>query len=457
MKKLLQILTIGALAISTGRASAQGMITTWAGTGEAGYSGDNDIASNAKIGEPKDLAFDAAGNMYILDIANSVIRKVNATTNIITTVAGTGTAGYNGDNIPATTAMLSSPSYLSVDAAGNIYVTDFGNARVRKISTSGIITTIAGNGDVTDHGDNGPATAAGIAGPQGICVDAAGNVYVSTISNSVIRKIAAGTGIITTIAGTGAAGFGGEGGPATAAALNSPSAICLDHSGNLLIADQYNGLLRKVNLSTNIITTFAGTQGMLTYFGENCDPMVAGLGEVDGLCVDDNDDVYDCDFSCSCRKLTKATNTLSIVAGDSVITGFNGDGIAATTAWLNMPFGVRVDHSGNIYIADRGNHRIRRATQPGFTVTGVQNTYNSTANEPVLYPNPTSGAITVSVTEAMQYAQATVINVSGAVVYSAVLKDRHTSIDLSAQPAGIYLLSVKSDKGNYVKQITVTK
>lgn len=457
MKKLLQLLTIGAFAISAGRASAQGMISTWAGTGEAGYSGDNDLASNAKIGEPKDLAFDAAGNMYILDIANSVIRKVNATTNIITTVAGTGTAGYNGDNIAATAAQLNMPSYLCVDAAGNIYFTDQGNARVRKVSASGIITTIAGNGDATNYGDGGAATAAGFAGPQGICVDAAGTVYVSSISNSTIRKISATTGFITTIAGTGTAGFGGDGGLATAAALSSPSAICLDHSGNLLIADEYNGVLRKLNLTTNIISTFAGTPGMLTYFGENCDPMIAGLGEVDGLCVDDNDDVYDCDFSCSCRKLTKSTNTLSIVAGDSVITGYNGDGIAANTAWLNMPFGVRVDHAGNIFIADRGNHRIRRATQPGFVVTGVNNNYNTTANEPVLYPNPTTGNITVSVSDEMKYAQATIINVSGAVVYSATLKDKNTNIDLTAQPAGIYFLSVKSDKGNYVKQLTLTK
>jgi uncharacterized protein (TIGR03437 family) len=238
------------------RVSAAGFISTVAGNGLSGFSGDGGSSVAASMSDVTGVALDKSGNFYIADDSNRVIRKVDAN-GIITTIAGNGVQGFSGDGGPATSAMLGRPVALAFDAAGNLYFTDSVNQRVRKIGISGIITTIAGNGLDAYSGDGGPATSASLGTPIGIAIDAAGNVYVADGDNNRIRKITP-NGIISTVAGNGGEGFSGDSGPATSAALNIPSDVSVDPSGNLYIADAGNNRVRKVD-AFGTITTVAGT------------------------------------------------------------------------------------------------------------------------------------------------------------------------------------------------------
>ena len=281
-----------------------GQINTVAGNGTPGYSGDGGAATSAELNAPHGVAVDSAGNLYIADLSNNCIRKVTATTGMITTVAGNGTAGYSGDGGAATSAELYNPFGVEVDSSGNIYIADIGNNRIRKVTaTTGMITTFAGNGTAGYSGDGGAATGAGLHFPISVAVDASDNIYIADSYNQCIRKVTATTGIITTVAGNGTKGYSGDGGAATNAELNTPDGVAVDVSGNIYIADANNNRIRKVTASTGIITTVAGNGTR----------------------------------------------------------GYSGDGGAATSAELYSPTAVAVDVdvSGNIYIADDANNRIR--------------------------------------------------------------------------------------------------
>jgi sugar lactone lactonase YvrE len=221
-----------------------------AGNGTPGFSGDNGPATSAQLYGPDGIAVDSAGNLYIADSVNNRIRKVS--NGIITTVAGNGTAGFSGDNGPATSAQLYSPSGLAVDSAGNLYFADGANYRIREVS-NGVITTVTGNGTPGHSGDNGPAANATINGFF-VTVDSAGNLYIGDNNNHRVRKVSGGT--ITTVAGTGTPGFGGDNGPATSANLAFPAGVAVDPAGNLYIADVGNYRIRMV--SNGVITTVAG-------------------------------------------------------------------------------------------------------------------------------------------------------------------------------------------------------
>ena len=240
------------------------IISTIAGTGAASSTGDGGAATSATLNQPARIVVDAAGNKYISDCAGSKVRKIDAS-GIITTFAGTGVAGYNSDGIAATAAQLSAPVGLALDASGNLYIADQNNHRIRMVNTSGIISTIAGTGVSGYTGDGGAATAAKIKQPGGVAVDGAGNIYIADF-NHVIRKINT-SGNISTVAGTGIAGYSGDGGAATAAQLNQPWAITTDASNNLYIADWMNNRIRKVNSTSGIITTIAG-MGTSAYTGD---------------------------------------------------------------------------------------------------------------------------------------------------------------------------------------------
>jgi len=265
------------------KVSTNGTITTVAGTGTAGYSGDNGPATSAEVNGPTGVAVDASGNLYIADSYNGKVRKVAASGTIttitgpwtepmgvatdsagnlyvsdyfaqvwkystggtITTVAGTGTQGYSGDGGPATSAMLHGPWGVAVDSSGNVYIADQYNSRIRKVSTSGTITTVAGNGTAGYSGDGGPATSAMLYNPQGIAVDAAGNLYICDVSNLRIRNVSMG-GQITTVAGNGNGGYSGDGGAATSTSLSGPRGAAFDPFGSLYIADSGNNRIRKV-------------------------------------------------------------------------------------------------------------------------------------------------------------------------------------------------------------------
>jgi sugar lactone lactonase YvrE len=340
------------------RAETQ-IITTVAGNGISRYSGDGGLALNAGLG-PGSVAIDATGNVFIADGANYRVRKVDAVTGIITTIAGTGVWGYSGDGGPAIAAELGGPTDMVMDASGNIFISDASNFNVRKIDGStGIITTIAGGNTGTALGDGGPATAA-VVRPHGIALDAKGNMFIAEEGTYRIRKIDALTGIITTIAGIGTQGYSGDGGPATSAQLGSPWDVVTDTSGNIYIADDYYFRIRKVDGSTGIITTVAGN-GTTSYNGEGILATNAGFNS-SIVAVDASGNIFISDVdSYRIRRIDKSTGIITTVAGNGNM-GYSGDGGPAIAAELNFPAQITIDKTGNIFFSDAGNQRIRKVT-----------------------------------------------------------------------------------------------
>jgi len=346
------------------KVSPDGIVTTVAGDGKSGYSGDNGPAVSAKLDfgqSPADLALDGAGNLYIADAGNNRIRKVSPD-GIIVTIAGNGTSDYAGDNGLATAAALSFPTGVAVDGAGNIYIADFGNNVIRKVSPSGVITTIAGNGESDYSGDGGPATAAAIL-PFTVRLDVAGNLYIGE-TDGHLRKVSI-DGRITTIAGNGQFQFSGDGGSATRANLSLPTSVAVSKDGSLYVADASNARIRKVS-AAGVITTFAGS-GVPGSSGDG-GPAIAASMVPFGVAIDAAGNVYFTDsFANNLRKVSPA-GVINLVAGngESDYSGDNGPAIAAA---LNFPTGVAVDDAANIYIADSGNNRIRKVSTDGIITT----------------------------------------------------------------------------------------
>ncbi len=275
------------------KVDAAGTITTYAGTGVGGYSGDGGLATAAKLNHPNLISMDGAGNIYFGDQLNHVIRKITPA-NIITTIAGNGTAGSAGDGLPATNAQLNNPLSAAVDAAGNIFIADYGNHRIRKVSAAGIMSTYAGTGIAGFSGDGGPASAAKIWQPTSVCFDLAGNLYITDQLNNRIRKVTP-AGIISTVAGSSTVvGYTGDGGPATNAKMYYPAEVTVDPAGCLYIADSYNDVIRKINAS-GIITTIAGT-GVAGYSGDGGPAVLAKLNECTGVALNNAGDLYIGDF-----------------------------------------------------------------------------------------------------------------------------------------------------------------
>ncbi len=355
MRKLL-LITLSILTYTTTYAQN---ISTVAGNGSQGYAGDGSAATSANFFNPSGVAVDGSNNIYIVDAGNQRIRKVSASTGIISTIAGNGTKAYGGDGSTATSANLNNPSGVAVDDSGNIYIADVNNHRIRKVNTStGIISTVAGNGTLGYGGDGSTATSANLNYPSGIAVDDSGNIYIADEYNYRIRKVSASTGIISTVAGNGAYGYGGDGSAATSANLYNPNRVAVDVSGNIYIADQVNYRIRKVSASIGIITTVAGN-GTYGYGGDGSAATSAKLSNSNGVAVDGSGNIYIADiYNNRIRKVSASTGIITTVAGNGAY-GYGGDGSAATSANLYNPNGVVVDSSGNLYIADTYNNRIR--------------------------------------------------------------------------------------------------
>ena len=340
------------------RVDSTGTITTVAGTGEHGNKGDGGPAVEAQLNAPTGLALDGAGNLYIADSGNHRIRRID-TEGIITTIAGTGERGNAGDGGPATRAKLNFPNGMALDGAGNLYFSDRRNHRVRRIDTLGTITTIAGSGGMKGHGgDGGPAVMAQLSGPHGLAVDGSGNLYIAETPNDRIRRVDT-SGVITTVAGTGEEGHGGDGVPAVMAQLSSPHGLAVDGSGNLYIANTSNHRIRRVDTS-GVITTVAGI-GKKGYSGDG-PAAAARMYHPEGLTVDGAGNLYIADnFNNRIRRVDPAGNITTIAgAGDH---GYGGDSGSALQARLYWPSDVAVDKVGNVYVADTQNHRIRVLTQ----------------------------------------------------------------------------------------------
>ena len=346
------------------KVDTSGIITTVAGTGDPGFGGDGGPAVSAQLAYPFGVAVDGAGNVYISDRTNHRIRKVDST-GVITTIAGTGDFGFSGDGGPAVSAQLRYPLGLAVDGAGNLYFVDLANHRIRKVDSSGVITTVAGTGEKGFGGDGGQAVSALLNSPTGVAADVAGNVYIADASNHRIRKVDS-SGIITTVAGTGEKGFGGDGGQAVLARLNTSSGVVLDGAGNLYIADRHNSRIRKVD-SSGVITTIAGT-GEIGFDGDGGPAVSALLNSPTGVAADVAGNVYIADASNDRIRKVDSSGIITTVAGTRDY-GPAGDGGLAVSAWLWSPTGVVVDVAGNVYIADSRNHRIRKVDTSGVITT----------------------------------------------------------------------------------------
>jgi len=357
-----------------------GIITTIAGTGVAGYSGDGGPATAANLYAPEGIVLDTFGNIFFVDAINSTVRKIDIVSGFITTVAGTGSSGYGGDSGPATAAMLSVPTDVCFDKKGNLYIADAGNMRVRMVNTFGIITTFAGNGTTGYSSDGGPADTTRL-NPQGICFDGTGNLYISDAS-SRIRKVDT-SGIISTIAGTGVSGNGGDGGPASSAQV-APAVIRIDRSGNIYVAS--GPLKQKIRIinSVGIINTFAGV--------------------------------------------------------DTI--GFSGDGGPATAATLHGTSGIAFDSCDNVYIADTYNHRVRKVTVDtscGHSVTPLS-TSLIPHNGASIFPNPTTASLTI--TSPSNITSISITNLLGQTVYTNQCSATKVEVDVSRLPAGMYLVRI---------------
>jgi uncharacterized protein (TIGR03437 family) len=325
-----------------------GVVTRVAGTGTAGYNGDNIPAASAQLSGPTGLAVDAAGNLYIADAGNFRVRVVSG--GIITTIAGDGSQGYSDG--PAASAQFNGLADLAVDSSANLYIADFYNQVIRMVS-HGVITTVAGNGTYGFGGDNLPATSVPLAGPSGIALDSAGNLYIAEGYNNKIRKVS--NGMIGTVAGTGAAGFTGDTKPATLATLQQPTDVAVDSAGNLYIADYGNNRIRKVTVATGVITTVAGN-GTKTFNGDNLGATSAGLTSPQRIVVDAAANFYIVDAG-RIRKVANGTATTMAGGGSPA-----GEGGPAASAQLLSPEGLAVDATGDLYIADQGTGRILKVS-----------------------------------------------------------------------------------------------
>jgi len=341
-------------------AAGNGIISTIAGSGGYSFSGDGGPAASATFSLPESVVVDSNGNIYIGDVGNYRVRKIDAVSGIITTVAGTGDAGYSGDGGLATAAELSYVSGIAVDKAGNLYIADGRNHRIRKVdAASGIITTVAGTGVSGYSGDGGLATAAQVSFPSSVAVDSSGNLFLSDSDSYRIRKVDALSGVITTVAGVGSYGFSGDGGPATAAKIAYSWNIAVDDNGNIYTVESER--IRKIDVLTGIITTVAGN-GSNGYSGDGGPALSAQFKGPRGMTIDSGGNIFFADaYNHRIRRVDAISGIITTVAGNG-LEGYSSDQMLAPSSKLNYPYGVALDSNGVMYIADRNNSRIRKVS-----------------------------------------------------------------------------------------------
>ncbi len=336
---------------------SNGIITTVAGTGEQGYSGDGGPATQAQLSEPFMCTFDPQGHLYVAEATNHCIRRIDAQTQVITTIVGTGEQGYSGDGGPATQAPMDQPYAFEIAANGDLYIVDRLNAVIRKLTVAtGIITTVAGTGEPGYSGDGGPGTQAQLREPNDCFLDGQNGLLIADIQDQRIRRLDLTTGIITTVAGTGEKTRGGDGGPATQASIFGARAICMDHQGNTYICEREGNGLRKIDRH-GIMSTFAGT-GERGYSGDGGPARDATWGAPKALRCDASGNVIVVDTeNHAIRRIDARTSIVTTIAGGRQ-SGL-GDGGPATEAGLDRPHGCAIDVQGTLFIADSNNHRVR--------------------------------------------------------------------------------------------------
>jgi DNA-binding CsgD family transcriptional regulator/sugar lactone lactonase YvrE len=358
------VLAVGAmvgLRLSQSPPATGATITTYAGNGVQGSTGDGGPATRAELAPPTAVATDGSGNLYIT--TGNAIRKVSASG--ITVVAGSGIPGYEGDGGSATQAKFlfsplglpaPGPEGITAGVDGSLYIADGGNNRIRKLDVNGTVSTVVGTGARGYGGDGGPAALAVLADPRGVAVDRLGNLFVADTGNDRIRKVDR-SGVILTIAGTGHQGFSGDGSSATAADLNTPMGLAIDSEGNVYVADAGNDRVRRISPS-GVIETVAGT-GQGGFSGDGAAATAARLRFPVAVAIAPSGGLYIADSDNNRIRKVDLRNNISTVAGTGE-SGYGGDGGPARSGKLERPFGVAIDSSGAVYIADSGNNRVRR-------------------------------------------------------------------------------------------------
>jgi uncharacterized protein (TIGR03437 family) len=340
-----------------------GILNLVAGNGLESYAGDGGPAVLAQLNGPASIAIDPAGNLYLADSENHRIRRISAT-GAISTIAGNGTPGFSGDSGQASNAALNGPLGVAVDAFGNVYIADTNNNRIRKVSSNGVISTIAGNGNASFYGDETPALQASIHAPQGLTVAPDGTVYIADTLNQRVRRIGT-NGVIHTLAGNGLAAFSGDGVDATRQSLNLPAAVALDGAGDVYIADCGNNRVRMVS-PAGAITTVAGSG--------------TPLASPQGVVIDSAGNLYITESSGNELRKVGTDGTISIFAGSGA-SGYSGDGGPAGSAALNAPWGVTADGAGDVYFTDYGNNAVR-AIVPASNTPSIATVTNGASNQP---------------------------------------------------------------------------
>lgn len=518
MKKTFRILTAIYFATFALCANAQ-TISTFAGNASigGGYTGDGGAATAATLLLPAGTVMDAAGNVYIADRDNHVIRKIN-TSGVISTAAGTGTAGSTGDGGAATAAQLSQPVGLNIDATGNLYIAEYGGHRIRMINSSGIISTVAGstNGYA---GDGGAATAARLSYPTDLAFDAAGNMYISDYNNGVVRKVNT-SGIITTFAGGGSSYADGI--PATNASFWANNGVRVDAAGNVYIADMYHDRICKVT-TAGLCYTIAG-DGVGAYTGDGGAATAARVSDPAFLEIDKAGNIFFTDNGNYVVRKINTSGIISTVAGNG-IAGNTGDGGPATSASIGSPAGLLISPAGELYFLAQSYHIMKKVTAASATVTGASNicvgatttftagtpgavwsssnpaiaTVGATSGivsgvsagtvtisysmgllfgsssitidpcflsvdniqadtPPYIYPNPASGNFTIALPEISNEMTATIFDFLGREVKSiSVVNTRQIDVSSENIPSGNYIIKLSSNDKVHMLKLSITK
>lgn len=348
--------------VSTPVTTKSQYLMSWiGGTGVDGYSGDNGDAKLAQFDFPSGMATDGSGNIYVAELSNHTVRKINVATGIVTTVAGNGTSGYSGDGGLAVDAKMDNPQHIALDSKDNLYIVDHSNHCVRRVDAkTGIITTIVGKGYQGYSGDGALAKNATLNYPMGLAIDANDHIYISDGWNHCIRKINAQTGIITTIAGTGTLGYSGDGGLATNAQMGYPSGIAVNSKGDIYIADDHHHYIRTVDAGTGVITTIAGTGKMYSSIGDGL-AVNASFYKIYSLKLDLNENLMVTDQGSHIYEINQTTGAISIIAGSGSIDQSKATGVA-TQMPVNRVLGLAVDTKGNMYFSEGNHGQIKKLT-----------------------------------------------------------------------------------------------
>ncbi|HTB31660.1 MAG TPA: T9SS type A sorting domain-containing protein [Bacteroidia bacterium] len=454
MKRIYPFLTVLFLIFFTlGKAQ---IISTIAGNYIAshpfgGYSGDGGPATAAELGLPIGVALDDTGNIFIGEFGNGTIRKVSATTGIITTIAGNGHIGFGGYGGQATSAFLAEVNGITIDKSGNLFIADGnGNVILKIVLATGVINIVAGNGykALTGYGgysgDGGQATDAELWNPSSVAIDDSNNVLFADEKNNRVRKVNVISGLISTVAGKSVYGYTGDGGPAKNAEMHGPTGLALDSFNNIYIADGFNTVIRKVDATTGIITTIAGN-GHGGDSGDGGPATAAGL-TVNGVSFDKFGNMYIADGNYKIRMVTPDSIIHSVAGITSG--GYSGDSGPATDAELLGTSNVAFDSLGNIYISDASNNVIRKVTGNLITTGLAQQNLQKVK----IYPNPSKGIFNLSFSSLENSCKVKVYTLLGDEINSSVLGKNNSNfiLDLSAQPAGIYFYRILKDNGAFV-------